>query len=168
MRRMILPLAALLALACQPTAVPLSEEDVAAIRALGPALDQAALAKDLDALVAMFTDDAVFMPPNAPIVQGRAKFEPWIQSALNAMAITEHVIQLNEVEGAGNFAVARGVYTEAYVLEGATEPTRDTGKILFLLRRQADGSWQFSAEIWNSDIPLPSMEGEHAEGPEHT
>ena len=161
MRRTILPLMLFVAAACQPGVTALSDEDVAAIQALGPALDEAALAKDLDAVVAMFTDDAVFMPPNATTVQGRANFAPWIESALNTLAFTEHVIQLTEVQGAGDFASARGVYREAYTLEGVTEPIRDTGKILFLLRRQADGSWRFIAEIWNSDLPLPAPELGH-------
>jgi len=142
----------------------LTEEDVAAIQAIGPALDEAALAKDVDGVVGLFTDDAVFMPSNAPIVEGRANFAPWIQSALDAMAFTEHVIRLTDVQGAGNFASARGVYSEAYVLEGATEPVQDTGKLLAALRKQPDGSWRISVWMFSSDLPLPSTEGEHTEG----
>ena len=52
MRRMILPLM-LFAVACQPTTMELTEEDMAAIRALAPAMDEISLAHDFDALMAM-------------------------------------------------------------------------------------------------------------------
>ena len=156
MRRALLCLTTLAAIACMPAAAPLSEEDVAAIKALGPALDEAAFANDVDGILSLFTDDAVFMPPNAPVVSGRAEYAPWIEAALSSMSISVHSIELTDVEGAGDFAVAWGVFSEEFTLEGAEEPFVDQGKILFLLRRQEDGSWRFTREIWNSDLPLPA------------
>ena len=64
----VAPAAIALTVACQlpaPEIGPLSEEDVAAIKSLGAALDEAALASDWGALAALLTEDAVFMPPNA-------------------------------------------------------------------------------------------------------
>ncbi len=43
----------------EPGVKPLSDEDVAAIKALGPALDEAALAGDWDAVVALLTEDGM-------------------------------------------------------------------------------------------------------------
>ena len=48
----------------------LSTEDVVAIKALGSALDAAALDGDWNALVALFAEDAVLMSPNAPKTMG--------------------------------------------------------------------------------------------------
>lgn len=163
MRRIVIPVM-LLVVGCQPATMELSEEDVATIRALGPAISEAALAQDIDALLEPFTDDAVFMPPNTPTIQGRGSAASWIESAWVGVDIAEHAIELTDVEGAGDFAAARGVYREAYILEGTPEPIRFTGKLCFLLSKQSDGSWRITAEIWNSDVPLPSAEGEHTEG----
>ena len=50
---------------------------------------------------------------------------------------------------------------------GSEELIEDAGKILAILRKQADGSWIVTRWITNSDLPLPPMEGEHSEEGEH-
>jgi ketosteroid isomerase-like protein len=49
------------------------------------------------------------------------------------------------------------------ILYGATrsaggEPIADQGKSLFILRRQADGSWKIARLIANSDQPRPGSQ----------
>ena len=66
--------------ACQPPAQqagPLSEEDVAAIRAITESYTQPALAADVAALTAFYSEDAVLMPPNGPAVERRAAIQEW-------------------------------------------------------------------------------------------
>jgi uncharacterized protein (TIGR02246 family) len=132
---------------------PLSEEDVAAIKSIGPAVDQAALAGDWGAVVAVMTEDGVWMPPNSPAIQGRATMKEWVESL--GITMTEHTIELVEIDGYGDLAYARGTYAEAYTMGGLAEPTEDVGKNLAILRRQPDGSWLITVWIWNSDLPLP-------------
>ncbi len=48
----------------------LSDEDVAAIKAIDPALDNANLAGDFNAVVEMMTEDVLLMNPNGQIIQG--------------------------------------------------------------------------------------------------
>ena len=38
---------------------------------------------------------------------------------------------------------------------GDGEAVTESDKFLVILRKQADGSWLFTHEIWNSDQPLP-------------
>ena len=33
------------------------------------------------------------------------------------------------------------------------KPIRDTGKILEIWKKQADGSWKCAVDTWNSDLP---------------
>ncbi|TET69109.1 MAG: hypothetical protein E3J56_10285, partial [Candidatus Aminicenantes bacterium] len=78
---MILPLVILLCFTfgCQQgeevaeeaAVAPLSDEDVAAIKARFDEYDQFLLSGGWDALVSLFIDNAVVMPPNEPILQGR-------------------------------------------------------------------------------------------------
>ena len=157
---------ALVLTACQPGVGPLSEEDVAAIKAVGPALDEAALAGDWSALGAMFTEDALVLSPNMPMYQGRAALLEFIESA--EFAVTRHSIEFPEVDGYGDIAYARGTYDEAFTLGGTEDLIEDVGKILAILRKQPNGSWLITRWITNSDLPLPPMEGEHPEGEEHT
>ena len=128
----------------------LSDEDVAAIKALGPALDEAALAGDWNALVALFSEDAVLMSPNAPTNHGRSSLLEMIESL--GLTVTEHKIEFVGVDGYGDIAYARGTYAETYSVE---EPINDEGKILTILRKQSNGSWLFAIWMTNSDLPLP-------------
>jgi len=128
----------------------LSTEDVVAIKALGSALDAAALDGDWNALVALFAEDAVLMSPNAPTNQGRSSLLEMIESL--GLTVTEHKIEFVGVDGYGDIAYARGTYAETYSVE---EPIKDEGKILTILRKQSDGSWLFAIWMSNSDLPLP-------------
>jgi hypothetical protein len=50
----------------------LSDEDVAAIKAIGPAIDKATLEWDMDSLLELYTDDTLMMLQHLPLIQGRA------------------------------------------------------------------------------------------------
>ncbi len=143
---------ALTSAACQP-AGPLTEEDVAAVRSLGAALDEAALASDWGALAALLTENAVFMPPNGPAVEGRAAIQEWIESL--GILMTAHTFEFIDVGGQGDVAYARATYTEAFTVGGAAPAIEDAGKVLGILRRQPDNSWLIAVWCWNSDLPVP-------------
>ena len=68
-----------------------------------------------------------------------------------------------DVDGRGDLAYVRARYVETYTIDGVPEPINDTGKVLTVLRGH-EGSWRFAIWMFASDLPLPSMEGEHAEG----
>jgi ketosteroid isomerase-like protein len=131
----------------------LSDEDVAAIKAMGPALDKANLAGDFNAVVEMMTEDILLMNPNEQIIQGRAKTLEWF-NAFKPATFTEHRHELLEVDGYGDIAYARGAYKNAFIFEGIDEPIKGEGKTLLILRKQTDGSWLISRFCWNSDLPI--------------
>ena len=132
---------------------PLADEDVAAIKALGNAIDELGLAGDWDAFVNMFTDDLLMMPPNAPAIKGRTTYFTWIMSM--SFTMTESNFEFNEINGYGDLAYATATYTETFSIAGVEEPIYDEGKILTILRKQPDGFWLFSRWMWTSDLPLP-------------
>ena len=131
----------------------LSDEDVAAIKAIGPALDKAMLTADWNAAVNMMTEDVLLMNPNEPLIQGRAGVRKWFE-AFEGATVTEHKHELIEVGGYGDIGYARGAYKETFVMEGVTEPIKGEGKTLLILRKQSDSSWLISIFCWNSDLPL--------------
>ncbi len=149
--------------ACQPPATEepaepeaaepagLSAEDLAAHEATTQAWVDAVLAADWDALGATYTEDAVLMPPNSEPVEGRAA----IQAFLAAWPpITNAELHPIELDGEGDLAYIRGAYTLTLAPEGA-DPIDDSGKYIEIRRKQADGSWLLSRDIFNSDLPLP-------------
>jgi uncharacterized protein (TIGR02246 family) len=160
---MVLPLVFLLcfAFSCQkaeevaeePGVKALSDEDIAAIKAWGPALDKAALADDWNAVVALFAEDGMWMGSNSSIVQGHSAMMEMIESL--GMKVTEHKVDFIEVDGYGDIAYARGTYVENYSIEGVEEPIKDEGKTLAILRKQPDGTWLVAIWMWSSNLPLP-------------
>src|SRR5678815_1411937 len=106
---------------------------------------------DSTALAAMYTEDAVLMPPTAPTVTGRAA----IQSALGLMATqtlaAKVTVKNNAVTGSevcGDIGWISGTYTAA----DSTGNTIDTGSYLSIHHR-VNGAWLYVRDIWNSDRP---------------
>lgn len=132
---------------------PLSDADIAAIKALGPAIDEAGLAGNWDAFSEMFAEDMVMMPPNMPAIKGRSAWMAWIDSM--GVKMIESSYEFHEIAGYGDMAYATATYTETFSTAGVEEPIHDEGKILTILRKQPDGSWLFSRWMWASNLPLP-------------
>jgi ketosteroid isomerase-like protein len=160
---MILPLVFLLCFAfgCQqaeevaeePGVKALTDEDIAAIKAIGPALDEVVLAGDWNGVVSLFTEDVVLMGPNSPIIKGGSALRELLETS--GMKYTEHKVELLEINGYGDIAYARGIGVEAFSIEGVDEPIKDEYKVLAIFRKRADSSWRIAIWSWNSDLPLP-------------
>jgi uncharacterized protein (TIGR02246 family) len=143
-----------------PEAGVLSEGDVAAINDLGGRqMVEALLAEDFAAFAAMFTEDAVRMPPNEPLHQGRATIEAWATSNWGPLTTTEFTQQALEIDGRGDLAYVRGAYTATVEVPGVPQPITEVGKMLAILRKQPDGTWLVSHAIYNADAPPPQMPG---------
>jgi uncharacterized protein (TIGR02246 family) len=159
----------LLAIACQPEVGSLSEEDVAAIRDLCEReVVDALLAEDWALFAATFTEDAIRMPPNEPLHQGREAIREWAEAAWGPLTLAEFTQTMESIDGRGDLAYARGSYSATSEVPGLDEPVGDVGKVIAILHKQEDGRWLISVAIYNSDLPLPSTEEKHTEGQEHT
>jgi len=146
-------LGALMLTGCGPKAPPgLTDQDRAAIRQSEADFATSMLAKEFARVAATYTEDAVVMPANGPTVTGRAAIEQLLNTFPPLTAFTLNVV---EIEGAGDLAYDRGTYLMTFALPGGASAS-DSGKFLEVRRRQADGSWLVTHDIWNSDIPVPS------------
>jgi uncharacterized protein (TIGR02246 family) len=132
---------------------PLSEADKVAIRAIDQNFVDAVLAKNWAAAAALYTPEASFMPPNGPLVKGPAAIQAWMATF---PPLTTFTLEPQQTDGVGDLAYVRGIYTMNFTLPGATAPTEDHGKYIVIGRKQADGSWLISEDIFNSDVPLPA------------
>ena len=142
-------LATLVLPGCQRRAESLTDADRTAITAVIANFDTAMLAADWPAVLSAYTEDAILLPPNAPVVQGR----PALQKFFEAFPkITEFKQRVVEIEGSGDLALPRGTYEATMTPAGAKAPLKDTGKILAVWRKQPDGKWLASRVIWNSDL----------------
>jgi uncharacterized protein (TIGR02246 family) len=130
----------------------LSDEDVAAIKASTEEYIQAWGSADSVTLAALYTEDGIMMPPNQSIVQGRDEIQASNEASPAPLEVNLTIV---EIDGRGDIAYVRGTYSFAMQPEGVPEPIQDTGKYIEIRRKQEDGSWLITIDIWNSDMPLP-------------
>jgi ketosteroid isomerase-like protein len=62
---------------------------------------------------------------------------------------------MQEIEGCGNLAYELQTYSITYTLPGVPE-FKDTGKLIWIRRKDPDGSWRIWREMWSSDLAPPS------------
>jgi ketosteroid isomerase-like protein len=136
--------------ACQTGAAPLSDEDIATLRAASVTWGELVVAGNWSALVETYTEDAIFLPPNEATVQGRANIQAWMEAF---PPISEARLTIQEIDGYGDLAYVRGTYAMTLSIEGVE--MLDTGKYIEIHRKQADGSWPMTVDIFNSDLPVP-------------
>jgi len=128
----------------------LTTKDKAAIRKL---LDDGVgylRAANLTAYAALYAEDAVLQPPDAPSVRGRSAIHAWIQAFPAIESVTISDVQLS---GEGNFAFS----TLAFALKLKGAPP-EIGKELLVLRRSSAGTWELVAASFSSDSP-PQTQG---------
>ena len=135
---------------CQAQADPtLGTADATALRAALEAYVDAANAGDAARWASLYTEDAMMMPPNSPVVEGRAAIESWL--AMLPVKITDAKGTALEVEGSGNVAYVRGTYSMNLQVPGLPESVPQQGKMLQIYARQPAGSWLLARDIWNVD-----------------
>jgi len=109
---------------------------------------------DVAAVAAMYTDDAVLLPPNFPMQEGRQAIQGFWALA-RQIGIRDLSLQTSKVEERGDAAWEIGVYSLKIQPEGGT-PTEDKGKYVVIWKRAGDGSWRLAVDIWNTNSP-PAM-----------
>jgi len=129
-----------------------SVEDVADIAVR---LEAAFNAGDAAALASLYADSAILMPPNEPMVKGRAGIQAWFEQALPRVG---HVsITPIESRSVGDQAFQAGAFTSrspAGTGSSIQEPSpARPGKYVLLLIRSA-GHWKIQYDIWSLDQPV--------------
>ena len=129
-------------------AAPLSTGELDVVKAVDAAFATAMNAKDTTAVFALYTADARLMPPNSPILQG---------AAIHALVVNflaggggDFVLTPSTVYGVGDLAYVVG--TATYKMGGASE----TVKYAEVLRKGADGKWQFAVDMFSEVAPPPA------------
>ncbi len=150
----ILLFVALTLSACQPAAER-TEADVAAIQALVQAWGAAAEAGDVAQVVALYTDDIVQMPPDAPANRGKQAIEEYYGGAfeLFSVGVTWPVEGTEEIVVADGWAFHLSEYILMFTPKAGGEAIEQRGKIIEICQQQPDGSWKFAREIWNRNSP---------------
>jgi uncharacterized protein (TIGR02246 family) len=129
------------------------ESDAAAIARTRDALLEAVNGSDLAGVLAVWTDEGVLMPPHHPSVRGRLEIERYF-SRLFGERRFEFAFTTSRLHVSGDVAVERVEYVASAWPGQGGSTDRDAGKGIHVYRRETDGSWKLTADIWNSDRPM--------------
>ena len=146
----VLTICVLLAAAgCAPTdAPPDTSDDEAAILAQSARLSEAYVEGDIDALVALYTEDGVAVPGNRDFVRGHDALRT-LWALPEGRTILRHTARPTDFRVDGDHAYDWGYFEGQAAQDGAPlDPFR--GAYVIVWERGEDGVWRIAADMWNS------------------
>jgi uncharacterized protein (TIGR02246 family) len=105
--------------------------------------------------VAVWAADGVLMPPHHPSVQGHEALVQYFRSLFSRSTL-KFTFTSSDIHLAGDTALERVTYTATIRPGDDAQPIEDVGKGLHVYRRQPNGSWKLTCDMWNSDQPVAS------------
>ena len=126
-------------------------DDEAAIRELLARGAVAETAGDVEGFIDLLTDDAMMLPHQQPAAIGIDAIRDWWQATLAQGSMENTAAVAEEVQVLGDWAYLRVSYSHIVTSKADGGSYTETGKSLWLVKRQQDGSWKFSHVIWNPD-----------------
>jgi uncharacterized protein (TIGR02246 family) len=122
-----------------------------AVSKVSSAYQAAVNAEDAKALAAVYTEDAVEMPPHEPMIRGRAAIQMYYEKQF-AEADGKVMITPMESMASGNAGYEVGTYTQSMKMKTG-QTMNDKGKYVVLLKPGVDKQWRVAYAIYNSDTP---------------
>jgi ketosteroid isomerase-like protein len=152
MKRKILLLALTLSLAAAAICMAGDRKAERALRDSDDAWSKAAASKDVEKTIAYYSNDAIVLPPNAPIATTKDAIKKLWGDLLASpgLAISWKATKV-EVAKSGDLGFVSGTY-EFTMNDASGKPTTDKGKYVEVWEKQADGKWKCGTDIWNSDL----------------
>jgi len=145
----IVVLAGLSVSGCQKVSTQIADADREAIHLMVDNFNKAVVGGDFATAASYYTEDAMILPPNAPIVQGRAAIQSYLAGYPKIVAFKQDIAEL---DANGDLGYARLTYNLTTTPAGAKAPLNDTGKVIIILRKQINGTWLTKRAIFNSDL----------------
>ena len=120
--------------------------DPSVLSARTEAWEAAFNAKDIDALVMIYTSDTRLLPPNGEMATGRDAVRTIFGGLIDA-GISGDLTSV-DAKISGDMGYDIGTYT---LMDGDT--VIDTGKYIEIFHRGDDGEWLMTNDMWSSDLP---------------
>jgi ketosteroid isomerase-like protein len=154
--RFLLPatLGVLLSISATAFAADAASEPKAAFNAGTAEWAAAYNAGEPDRIVALYSEDAIVMPPDAPSVTGDAALRSFLADDIATTKKAGLTLVINgddEADTSGDLGWHRGTFK----VVNAGGGSMGTGKFLEIWQRQ-QGKWRITHDIWNNDAaPAP-------------
>lgn len=111
----------------------------------------------VDKLVALYADDAVYMPSGAPAVSGKAAIKAYYTTGIAASQKAGYKFNITGTPG-GDVTGDWGWVSGTYTVTDKSGRIVDAGKYLSVSHK-VKGKWYYVRDTWNSDGDIPQMPG---------
>ena len=118
---------------------------------------KASLAGDAKAVAALYTDDAIEMPPYEPLVKGKAAIEQYYTKQMSGPAKLKS-LNLTHLESKASGDIGYDVGTYSQTISDGQHSMDDTGKYTVIVKRVGT-AWKVAYAIYNSDKQPAPMGG---------
>src|SRR5690349_14014917 len=108
---------------------------------------------DAERCSAVWAADGVLMPPHHPSVRGHPAIVQYFRDLFTRSRFT-FAFTSSQIHIDGDTALERVTYTATIWPGDDTPPLEDVGKGVHVYRRQSNGSWKLTYDVWNSDRPV--------------
>jgi uncharacterized protein (TIGR02246 family) len=109
-------------------------------------------------LADFYTDDALLIPPDEPIVRGKKAIADWYENEFKkAPPIENPKVTLEDIKVCGNTAFIRGDFILKFEGQSTDRLVRQNLRFISIWQRQPDETWKFYCDIWNTNAPLEDM-----------
>jgi uncharacterized protein (TIGR02246 family) len=130
--------------------VAYAADDEAAIREMQAKYVSSWLARDAEAYLSLWDEDAVQLPNGAP-ARGKDVLKVVVPKMFSAAEAKSFDFNPDDLIIAGDWAFSRGTFDLDQVVKG--NDMHIEGKSLGIFKRQADGSWKIYWSMTNSNTP---------------
>lgn len=111
----------------------------------------ATLSRDVDALTALWDDDAALLQPGQPPVIGKAAFRELAKQDVvksPAAKVLKFAPDFRDIQVVGDVAYEWGYFDASEQRSEIEQPASFRAKFLRIMKRQPDGSWKFTRVMW--------------------
>jgi uncharacterized protein (TIGR02246 family) len=103
---------------------------------------------DLDNFLSLVAEDVILLPPNMHSIHGIEAVKKLVQPWFESLVMT-HEIGETEIMVDSDLAYVRIEFKDRYWPKEGGETTVMDNKGLYILRRERDGAWKMTRNIWN-------------------
>ncbi|WP_171102040.1 DUF4440 domain-containing protein [Ruegeria sp. HKCCD7255] len=139
---------AAIALSATAALADIKKEAEESLIALNDQFNQYVIDKNVDGLVGLYAEDALWIEQGKPVAQGHDAIRPVFAFMAENDGVNDHSIDRLEIAEDGSLAVMVGtaiVKVEAFNLD-------TTGTFLFVLKPEGD-SWKIVTDMWHQHPP---------------
>lgn len=133
---------------------PATPADLEAINQLHQRDMEASKTWDVEALVSLWTDDIVSIPPDGKPIIGKDANRNSLLMLIEVdrdIEVVEYNMTFNEVKVIGDWAFEWGTFSGTIRSKTRVGSEDSSGKFFRVLKRDADGSWKVARAMYNND-----------------